>query len=280
VASRKEDVQGDTYKGIKKFRFYMKCMTCSREITFITDPEKMDYAMEHGAKRLFEVWKEQEKAEKEEGERRAEEEQQDAMKALEHRTIDSKLEMDILDALEETKVMGNKRDLIRGDRLVEMYGEGQREGGKGGEEEEEEEARRAFALARKGGVGGLKKLEDSDEEGGGMGGREGKRARGTEHGLLGAATGLSEGSGTMLKPLVRIKAKKRKAEENGGKEGKEGGNKMPKGEVGGEGKPKPEEGERRAEAKEGAGVEKGAGGQAGGGLQGLLASYGSSSEGE
>jgi hypothetical protein len=24
----------------------MKCLTCSREITFITDPEKMDYAME------------------------------------------------------------------------------------------------------------------------------------------------------------------------------------------------------------------------------------------
>ena len=42
--------------------------------------------------------------EKEAVERREAEEKADAMKALEHRTIDSKLEMDIMDALEETKV--------------------------------------------------------------------------------------------------------------------------------------------------------------------------------
>lgn len=58
---RKEDVHGDDYKGVRKFRFYMKCALCNREITFITDPQNMDYAMENGAKRLFEVWKEQEK---------------------------------------------------------------------------------------------------------------------------------------------------------------------------------------------------------------------------
>ena len=109
-----------------------------------------------GAKRLFEVWKEQEKAEKEGEEKRAVEEQQDAMKALEHRTIDSKLEMDILDALEETKAWGNKRDLIRGDHLVGLFNQhaegGERAGGDG--EEEEEEARKAFARARRGGGGG------------------------------------------------------------------------------------------------------------------------------
>ena len=59
--SRKEDIQGETYKGIRLFRFYIKCITCSTEITFRTDPENMDYAMETGAKRMFEVWKEQEK---------------------------------------------------------------------------------------------------------------------------------------------------------------------------------------------------------------------------
>lgn len=117
--------------------------------------------MEHGAKRLFEVWKEQDRVrttflfvwlcicvrarsisasiqnsdrqplppitylppppsdvpprppkkiqqmEKEAVEKREAEEKADAMKALEHRTIDSKLEMDIMDALEETKVRYN-----------------------------------------------------------------------------------------------------------------------------------------------------------------------------
>jgi hypothetical protein len=48
-------------QGIKIFRFYIKCAQCNAEISFKTDPENMDYAMESGAKRMFEVWKEQDK---------------------------------------------------------------------------------------------------------------------------------------------------------------------------------------------------------------------------
>lgn len=59
--SRKEDVHGEEYKGIRKYRFYIKCVTCNSEITFKTDPEHEDYQMESGATRNFEVYREQEK---------------------------------------------------------------------------------------------------------------------------------------------------------------------------------------------------------------------------
>jgi hypothetical protein len=60
--------------------------------------------------------------EKEAVAQREAEEKADAMKALEHRTIDSKLEMDIMDALEETKVRARAR--------LNSVG-GQLEGGRG-----------------------------------------------------------------------------------------------------------------------------------------------------
>ena len=58
--SRKEDVDGPEgeYLGIKVLRFYFKCITCSAEFTIKTDPKNMDYAIEHGAKRNFEMYKE------------------------------------------------------------------------------------------------------------------------------------------------------------------------------------------------------------------------------
>ena len=47
--SRKEDVIGDDYLGIKKYRFYIKCCVCNNEIAFKTDPKNQDYVCESGA---------------------------------------------------------------------------------------------------------------------------------------------------------------------------------------------------------------------------------------
>jgi hypothetical protein len=53
--SKKEDCKGEDYMGIRRFRFYIKCVMCSNEIAFKTDPKNTDYECESGATRTFEV---------------------------------------------------------------------------------------------------------------------------------------------------------------------------------------------------------------------------------
>ncbi|KAG6819229.1 protein CWC16 [Arthromyces matolae] len=117
--ARKETVEGEDYYGIKIFRFYIKCTLCSAEITFKTDPKNTDYSAEHGASRNFEPWREEEAVEEEDRLAKLEEEENNPMKALENRTIDSKREMDILDALQDIRAknarnerVGNSVDLL------------------------------------------------------------------------------------------------------------------------------------------------------------------------
>ncbi|KAG6845050.1 protein CWC16 [Tephrocybe sp. NHM501043] len=117
--ARKETVEGEDYYGIKIFRFYIKCTLCSAEITFKTDPKNTDYAAEHGASRNFEPWREEGAVEEEDRLAKLEEEENNPMKALENRTVDSKREMDILDALQDIRArnarnerVGNSVDLL------------------------------------------------------------------------------------------------------------------------------------------------------------------------
>jgi Saf4/Yju2 protein len=63
-------------------RFYIKCVTCSQEITFKTDPQNADYELEIGATRNFEDWKKEDSAKVKHEEDRAAEDKGDAMKVL------------------------------------------------------------------------------------------------------------------------------------------------------------------------------------------------------
>lgn len=117
--ARKETVEGEDYYGIKIFRFYIKCTLCSAEITFKTDPKNTDYAAEHGASRNFEPWREEQAVEEEDRLAKLEEEENNPMKALENRTVDSKREMEILDTLQDIRAknarnerMGQSVDLL------------------------------------------------------------------------------------------------------------------------------------------------------------------------
>lgn len=97
---------------------------CSSEITFKTDPKNTDYAAEHGASRNFEPWRD-EKAEEEDRLARLEEEENNPMKALENRQVDSKREMDILDALQDIRDRNARNERVgqaKADELIEKLG--------------------------------------------------------------------------------------------------------------------------------------------------------------
>ncbi|KAI9704543.1 MAG: hypothetical protein M1820_005456 [Bogoriella megaspora] len=98
------------YYNIAIYRFYIRCPACSTQITFRTDPQRMDYECERGAKRNFEPWRTAKLAaetkeerldclEREEGER--EEGERDPMKDLEINRLDGETNEAVKDALEE-----------------------------------------------------------------------------------------------------------------------------------------------------------------------------------
>lgn len=111
--ARKETTE-EKYYNITIFRFYIRCTRCSAEITFKTDPKNMDYECERGAKRNFEPWREAKLAEETEEERldriEREENERDAMKELEKKTLDAKTEMEIADALDEVRTRNARRE--------------------------------------------------------------------------------------------------------------------------------------------------------------------------
>lgn len=118
--SKKEVIQDtdDMYMGIRKHRFYIKCSVCSAEIVFKTDPKNADYECESGASRNFEVWRDNTEAQEAADKEREEEDDSDAMKALENRTIDSKHEMDLLDALDEMKAINQRLERVDTEAVI------------------------------------------------------------------------------------------------------------------------------------------------------------------
>lgn len=107
--ARKEDAQ-ENYLGIKIFRFYIRCTRCSAEITFKTDPKNMDYTAERGASRNFEPWREDKPEETEEERFARLEEEANPMKDLEIKQMDSKREMEVMDALDQVRASNARID--------------------------------------------------------------------------------------------------------------------------------------------------------------------------
>ncbi|OXU26486.1 hypothetical protein TSAR_003612 [Trichomalopsis sarcophagae] len=119
--ARKEDVEGDSYLGIRIYRFYIKCTRCLQEISFKTDPKNTDYEIEAGATRNFMALKLAEEQAKREEDEEKEEEATNPMKLLEKRTQQSKNELDLLESLEELKDLNRRQQTINYDEMLEQY---------------------------------------------------------------------------------------------------------------------------------------------------------------
>jgi len=117
--ARKETVEGEMYLTIKIFRFYIRCPRCSAEITFKTDPKNADYVCEHGALRNFDSSREERILGEEKKLERQQQEENNPMQALENRTLESKKEMDILDALDEIRTKNARTERLNIDEVNE-----------------------------------------------------------------------------------------------------------------------------------------------------------------
>ncbi|KAG9480703.1 splicing factor YJU2 [Eleutherodactylus coqui] len=157
--ARKETVQSEQYLGLPIFRFYIKCTRCLAEITFKTDPENTDYAMEHGATRNFQAEKLIEEEEKRFQKEREDEELNNPMKVLENRTKDSKMEMDILENLQELKELNQRQANVDFESMLGVYRETEEEMKRREKEEDEKQIREMLAEAQK-----RRLVADSDSE--------------------------------------------------------------------------------------------------------------------
>ncbi|XP_062366328.1 splicing factor YJU2 [Cinclus cinclus] len=157
--ARKETVQNEAYLGLPIFRFYIKCTRCLAEITFKTDPENTDYTMEHGATRNFQAEKLLEEEEKRMQKEREEEELNNPMKVLENRTKDSKLEMEVLENLQELKELNQRQANVDFEAMLKQYKELEEEQRRKEQEEDEQEMKAMLEQAQN-----RRLLEDSDSD--------------------------------------------------------------------------------------------------------------------
>jgi hypothetical protein len=116
----KKSTAQETYFGTRIFRFSMKCKACPATFVIKTDPEHSDYMCEAGAKRNFQPWRAEKEVEDEQLALR-DEQDQDAIQALENKTLDAKEEMDELDALDELKASKALAARITADDLLERH---------------------------------------------------------------------------------------------------------------------------------------------------------------
>ncbi|NWS24123.1 YJU2 factor, partial [Polioptila caerulea] len=130
--ARKETVQNEAYLGLPIFRFYIKCTRCLAEITFkvgLSPQGRLPGSSWSSARALgirernFQEEKRLEEEEKRMQKEREEEELNNPRKVLENRTKDSKLEMEVLENLQELKELNQRQANVDFEAMLKQYKE-------------------------------------------------------------------------------------------------------------------------------------------------------------
>jgi hypothetical protein len=116
--ARKETCKEKYLDRVEIYRFYVKCPSCYSEITYRTDPANADYAAEHGCTRNYEPWREEANETKAMRIKREFEAKFEPLKAVESKAIDSKREIQIVEALEELQSVKNRLEVTNADILL------------------------------------------------------------------------------------------------------------------------------------------------------------------
>ena len=205
--AKKEDT-GREYLNITIWRFHLRCPSCAQAVTFLTDPENNGYIAERGAERTFEPWTEKQTEKEEFDKKVVEEEEGDAMKALENRTMASKREMDQQDQLEQLKELVQRNSVVNTDEILSQLQAKEAE-------KREEEALNALTEKTKNFVRRLPDLDEEEE-------MKKKRERNGVEAGLGFFSGFGSGDADKAKETakepssvlaslgVRVVAKKKK----------------------------------------------------------------------
>ncbi|KAJ2706075.1 Pre-mRNA-splicing factor cwf16 [Coemansia sp. IMI 203386] len=161
--ARKEPIEGEKFHSIQIYRFYIRCQRCAAEITFKTDPEKLNYEVEKGAQRNFEPWREENQINRELKKAKEEEEENNPIKVLENRTEQSRREMEIMDALDEIRMQNAKGERVHDKEVLQAVRERNVEEEERKRKIEEEEDERMAQMVF-GSVGGrrIKRVREED----------------------------------------------------------------------------------------------------------------------
>ncbi|KAH7821934.1 putative Coiled-coil domain containing protein 94 [Monocercomonoides exilis] len=162
INSKQEIVKGDTWMGLRHYRFYMRCPRCAAEFTIKTNMEKDNYVCELNCVPHYTPhWQYQaEEEQKAKQERTLQDE--DAIKALENRAKDNALEMEMDDVLRETMELNAHRSKMKIDDVLSYLKKLDEERTKKEEEEERKEIDRLIQGAKKIHNVGEVKEEESD----------------------------------------------------------------------------------------------------------------------